>query len=78
MEYYSVRRKNKIEQNNVMCKNMDVPRDCHTKWCKSDTERQISYDIAYVWNLRKGYKWTYLQNRSKITRVENKLMVIRG
>ena len=23
---------------------------------KSDTERQISYDIAYMWNLRKGYK----------------------
>ena len=23
---------------------------------KSDRERQISYDIAYMWNLKKGYK----------------------
>ena len=30
-------------------------------------KRQISYDIAYMWNLkRKGYKWTYLQNRSRV------------
>ena len=32
---------------------MDGPRDCHTEWSKSDTERQISYDSAYMWNLRK-------------------------
>ena len=30
-----------------------------------DTEKQISYDIAYMWNLKKQeYKWTYLQNRN--------------
>ena len=44
---------------------------------KSDTERQI-YDIACMWNLKKWYKWTYLQNRNRLTDVENKLMVIRG
>ena len=54
------------------------PRDCHTEWRKSDRERQISCDIAYTWNLKKGYKWTYLQNRSWVTDVENKLMVTRG
>ena len=32
---------------------MDEPRDDHTKWSKSDRERQISYDIAYMWNLKK-------------------------
>ena len=32
---------------------MDKPRDYHTKWGKSDKERQISYDIAYMWNLKK-------------------------
>ena len=32
---------------------MDGPRDCHTELSKSDTERQISYDIAYMWNLNK-------------------------
>ena len=32
---------------------MDGPRDYHTKWSKSDRERQISYDITYIWNLKK-------------------------
>ena len=32
---------------------MDGPRDCYTEGSKSDTERQVSYDIAYVWNLKK-------------------------
>ena len=30
----------------------DGPRDYHTKWCKSDRERQILYDITYMWNLK--------------------------
>ena len=32
---------------------MDGPRDCHTEWSKSDRERQISYNSAYRWNLKK-------------------------
>ena len=56
---------------------MDGPGDCHTEWSKSDRERQISY-IAYMWNLKNWYKWTYLQNRNRVTDVENKLMVSRG
>ena len=43
---------------------MDGPRDYHTKWSKADRERQISYDITYMWNLKKWNKWTYLQNRN--------------
>ena len=43
----------KKEQNNAICSNMDGPRDCHTEWSKSDTKRQISYDIAYMWNIFK-------------------------
>ena len=30
---------------------MDGPRDYHTSEVKPDRERQISYDIAYIWNL---------------------------
>ena len=37
------------------------PRECHTKWSKPD--REISYDILYMWNLKRKDKWTYLQNR---------------
>ena len=57
---------------------MDGPGDYHTKWSKSDRERQISYGTAYMWNLKKWYQWTYLQNRNRHTDIENKLMVIKG
>ena len=39
---------NEKEQNNVICSYIGGPRDCHTEWHKSDRERQISYDIAYM------------------------------
>ena len=31
-----------------------------------------------MWNLKKWYKLTYLQNRNRVTDVENKLMVTKG
>ena len=31
-----------------------------------------------MWNLKKWYKCTYLQNRNTVTDVENKLMVTKG
>ena len=33
---------------------MNGPGDYHTKWSKSDRERQISYNIAYMQNLKKN------------------------
>ena len=33
---------------------MDEPRGNHSKWSKWDIERQISYDIIYMWN-QKNY-----------------------
>ena len=30
---------------------MDTTRDYHTKWSKSEREKQILYDITYTWNL---------------------------
>ena len=38
---------------NAICGNMDRPRDCHTEWSKSDREREVSCDIAYMQNLKK-------------------------
>ena len=54
--------------NHAIC-NMDGPRDYHTKWNKSDRERQISYDIIYMWHLQKWYKWTYLQSQKQTHRL---------
>ena len=31
---------------------MDGPRDYPAKGSKSERERQISYDITYIWNLK--------------------------
>ena len=36
------------------CRDVDGPRDCHTEWCKSEREKQISYINAYMWNLKKN------------------------
>ena len=36
------------EWNNAIFSNIDGPRDYHTKWSKSDRERQISYDTTYM------------------------------
>ena len=44
MEYYSAIK-------NAICSNTDGPRDYHTKWSKSERERQIPYDITYIWNI---------------------------
>ena len=31
---------------------MDGPRDYPIKWSKSDKDRQMQYDIIYMWNLK--------------------------
>ena len=47
--YYSAIKK---EWNNAIHSKMDGPRDYHTKWSKSERERQIPYDITYMWNVK--------------------------
>ena len=39
--------------NNAIYSNMDGPRYYYTKWSKLDKERQVSYDITYMQNLKK-------------------------
>ena len=61
----------KKEWNNAICGKTDGPRDYHSKWSKSERERQISYNITFMWNLEKWYRWIYLQSRNRVTDVEN-------
>ena len=75
MKYYSVTNK---EWNNVICNNLDGPRDYHTKWSKSDRERQISYDITYMWTLKKWCKSTYLQSRNRLIDIASEFMITKG
>ena len=55
---------------------MDGPRDYYAKWNKLNRERQISYEIIYMWIIK--IKRIYLQNTSIPTDIENKLMVTKG
>ena len=48
--YNGILLSHKKEWNNAICSNMDATRDYHTNWSKS--ERQIPYDITYMWNLK--------------------------
>ena len=47
----------------------------HTKWSKSDRQRQISYNITYMSSLKKWYKWTYLRYKNRFAEIENKFMI---
>ena len=64
--------------NNAICSNMDRPRDCHTEWSKSDKDKYHMISLICGVKKKKDYKWTYLQNRNRVTDVENKLMATRG
>ena len=61
-----------IKRNNSICSNMSGSRDCHTEWNKSEKDK---YHIIffYMWNLKKSYKWTYVQNGNSHSS-KNKLM----
>ena len=73
MEYYSAIKKNEIMPFAATWMDLEI-----SILSKSYREKQISYDITYMWNLKKWYKWTYLQNRNRHTDTENKLMVTKG
>ena len=57
---------------------MDGPRDYHTKWSKSERERQILYDITYMGNLKYDTNELNLQNRNRLTDIENRFVVCQG
>ena len=48
IKYYSVVKK---EWNNAICSNMDGTRHSHNEQSKLERERQIPYDITYIWKL---------------------------
>ena len=68
----------KKEWDHAICSNMDRPRDYQTKWSKPEKDKyQMILLICRILK-KKGYKWTYLQNRNRFTDIENKFMVTKG
>ena len=62
----------KYKENNVICDNMIVTRNYHTKEVKSESERQLSYDITYMWNLKQGTNELIYKTDSQ---TENRLVI---
>ena len=62
---YGILLSHKKEWNNAICSNMDGPRDYHTKWSKSDRERQILYVISYMKNLKNWSKRFYITKQKQ-------------
>ena len=56
--------------NLAICIHVYEARDCHTKWSKSEREKQILYIKSYVWNLDKWYWLIYLWGRNKDANVD--------
>ena len=61
MEYYSAIKKN---EKNDICSKVDGPRDYHTKQSKSERDRQIPYDITYLWNLKYETNWHIYETKT--------------
>ena len=70
--YNGILLSHKKEQTNTICSNMD---DLETVILSEVSQTQKGKHITYMWNLKKGCKCTYIYNRSRVTDIENKLMV---
>ena len=75
--YNGILLSHKKEQNWVICRDVDGPRDSHTERSKSEREKQILYINAYMWSLEKWYKLTGLQGRTRDTDVDSKCVDIK-
>ena len=69
---YRIKLCHKKEWNNGIYSNIDGSWDDHIKGSKS--ERQILYDITYMWNLKKDTD----ELTKKIIDIENRLIVTKG
>ena len=66
----------KKEWNNAS--NVDGPRNYHTKWSKSERERQIPYNITYTWNLKYDTNEHICETETRLTETENTFVVAKG
>ena len=62
MQYYSALKKEWV---NAICNNTNWPRNYHTKWSKSERERQISFYITYLWILKYDTNELTYKNRNR-------------
>ena len=75
--YNGILLSHKKEWNNDICSHMEGPRDYNSKWSKADRERQISYDTAYMWNLKNNTN-ECISKTNRLTDIENRHSYQRG
>ena len=75
--YNGILLSHKKKQNWVIFSEVDGPRDYHIKWSQIEKDKYCMKPLIRE-ILKKWYKWTYLQNRKRLTDIENKLMVTKG
>ena len=75
MEYYSTIKRNEI--GSFVETWMDLDTVIQSEVSQKE-KNKISYINAYMWNLEKWYRWSYLQSRNRDTDVENKCMDTKG
>ena len=51
--------------------------DYHTKWSKSERERQIPYDVTYTWNLKYDTNEPIHEIETD-SHIEDRLMIAKG
>ena len=68
LEYYSTIKRNEIESF------VEIWMDLQTIIQSEVSQKEKKYINAYVWNLEKWYRWSYLQDRNRDTDIENKYM----
>ena len=64
----------KREWKNAICSNMDATRNYHIH---EVSQRKTNIYYLYV-EPKKWCKWAYLQNRNRLTDIENKFMITKG
>lgn len=62
------------EWNITICNSMDGPGGYYAKRNVSDRERQMPYNFTYMWNLKKGEKWTNIRKLKQTHRANKWLL----
>ena len=71
MECYLTQKRMKYFQ---LQQHMDGPREYYAQRSQSERERQILYDVIYLWNLKNNTNESTHKNQNRPTNIENKLM----
>ena len=75
--HYGILLSHRKEWNNATYSIMDRSGDYHTKWSKSERERQIPYGVTYMWNLKSDTNQLIYKTETD-SDMENKRMVTKG